>query len=294
MIEFLIFVIIWQALHYFTSRTHYTMTETRVEAVSLKLPPFWSNLPVQWFCSIESQFNIRGINQEQTKYDYVIQSLPQEIVASVFDVIQNILDTLGTAQADPTPYTTIKKALVDRNSLSESARVETLLGGIEIGDRKPSEFFRALKTVAGSSDTMSEKLIINLWMRRLPTMIQVSLKSIPNPELSTLLSTADNIYEVLRQERSTNISAISSNVTSSSNEFSFLVEKNRKLEHEISEIKQMISKLSFNNSENHSKSRPRSRSQSRNRNSKFDECWYHYKFGDKAKKCISPCKHSKN
>lgn len=292
MIEFLIFIVIWQVLNFIQTRT---MTESsqRVDAVSLKLPPFWSNLPVQWFCSIESQFNIRGINQEQTKYDYVIQSLPQEIVASVFDVMQNILDKFGTSEADKTPYTTIKKALVDRHSLSESARIETLLSGIEIGDRKPSEFFRALKTVAGSSDTMSEKLIVNLWMRRLPTMIQVSLKSMPDPNVDTLLSTADNIYEVFRQEKS-NICSVSNNYTASSNDFSFLIERNKKLEQEISEIKQMISNLNFNQKGNQSKPRPRSRSQTRGRNSKFDECWYHYKFGDKANKCISPCKHSKN
>ena len=170
MIEILIFIFIWLAIQLITSRKNNNMPETmptRVDAVALKFPPFWTNLPIQWFCSIESQFNIRNITQEQTKYDYVIQSLPQEVVASVFDIIQHILDTFGTPQAVTNPYSTIKKALVERHSLSESARIETLLSGIEMGDRKPSEFFRALKNVAGSSDTISEKLITNLWMRRL-------------------------------------------------------------------------------------------------------------------------------
>lgn len=270
-----------------------TPSTPRVDAVSLKLPPFWSNLPIQWFCSIESQFNTRGIRQEQTKYDYVVQSLPQEIVASVYDVMQTILDNLDTPHSDLTPYTTLKTALIDRHSLSESARLETLLGGIDIGDRKPSEFFRSLKSIAGSSDTMSDKLITNLWMRKLPTMVQISLKSIPNPDTNTLLSIADNIHDVFRQDRG-NLCSIASVPSSSNSDFRYLVERNKKLEQEIMEIKQMVSNLNLRSSNSHQASNSSSRSQSRNRLSKREQCWYHFKFGNKAKKCIHPCNFQKN
>lgn len=278
MLTFLLLILSW--LYFITYNfTHSrimatepnTLSTPRVDAVSIKLPPFWNNLPIQWFCSIESQFNTRGIRQEQTKYDYVVQSLPQEIVASVYDVMQTILDNLDTPQANLTPYTTLKTALIDRHSLSESARLETLLGGIDIGDRKPSEFFRSLKSIAGSSDTLSDKLITNLWMRKLPTMVQVSLKSIPNPEINTLLSIADNIHDVFRQDRS-NLCSIANVPSSSNREFSYLVERNKKLEQEIMEIKQMISNLNLTSSNFHQASNSRSRSQSRNRASNREQC----------------------
>lgn len=80
-----------------------------VNAVSLKLPPFWPNLPVHWFHQVESQFNTRGINTERTKYDYLISSLTQEVITSVFDVMQGIVTT-----QDATPYTTLKNALINR------------------------------------------------------------------------------------------------------------------------------------------------------------------------------------
>ena len=78
-------------------------------------------------------------------------------------------------------------------------------------------------------------------------MIQVSLKSIPNTDSYTLLYTADNIFEVLHKETS-NVYSVSNNFSSANSELSFLIEKNKKLEHEIFEIKQMISKLNFNGS----------------------------------------------
>jgi hypothetical protein len=37
----------------------------------------------------------------------------------------------------------------------------------------------------------------------------------------------------------------------------------------------------------------RTRSRSRSRSEKFENCWYHHKFGEKAKKCVKPCAYSK-
>lgn len=75
-----------------------------INAVALKLPPFWTHLPEAWFMNIESQFNTRNIVSEATKYDYVVQSLPMEIVTLVFDI-------LSTSQNSQTPYTDLRRAL---------------------------------------------------------------------------------------------------------------------------------------------------------------------------------------
>jgi len=259
-------------------------------AVAIKLPSFWANLPAQWFAYIESQFNTRNITVERTKYDYVIAALPQETISSVFDLMQQISD--GN---DLTPYTTIKKGLIDRNSLSESARLEALLSGLELGDKKPSEFFRHLKTIAGTSDTMSDKLILNLWMRRLPTTVQATLKAIPKVETTELLTIADNIFEVFRSSNSSpSINSVSSSHIPDSNlEFMrHIVEENRDLRIEINEIKHMISNLNLNSNRSgrrRSQSRGRSNFRSKSRNSNSGMCWYHQKWGNKAIKCIAPC-----
>lgn len=273
-----------------------------VETVSLKLPQFWANLPAHWFIQVESQFSTRGIVVEKTKYDYVIANLSQEAIATVYDVISEINSSQGTDQAINNPYTHIKKYLIERHTLSESSRIETLLSGLEIGDKKPSEFFRSLKTLAGTSEVVNDKLILNLWTRRLPAMVQATLKAIPKAEISDQLTMADNIYEIyVQNERpQPSINAISRFETSN-NSLSSVIAQNKRLENEISEMKKMISRLSVDSIDSNRRSRSndrnfnRNRSQSRKRNqNQTNMCWYHSKWGDKASKCKQPCSFQTN
>ena len=263
------------------------MTTSNVESITLKLPPFWTNFPAQWFYHVESQFNTRHVRTEKTKYDYVIAALPQEIVTSVFDVMQQITDSFETETPDSTPYLTIKKALIDRHTLSESARIESLISGVEMGDRKPSEFYRSLKGLAGTSGVVSDKLIINLWMRRLPPMVQATLKALPDDNVSNLTTIADSVYEVFQ---GSSVNAISKPESRSDSQVSYLMERNQKLELEINEIKHMISKLSTNLGNQRFSSRSRSGARNRTPSRGRDNiCWYHKKFGPKASKCTKPC-----
>lgn len=276
---------------------HKCIMAEEVNAVALKLPQFWANLPAHWFLHIESQFNTRGITVEKTKYDYVISSLSQDAIATIYDIMAEISSSQGTAEPIVNPYTHLKKYLIERHTLSESSRIETLLSGLEMGDKKPSEFFRSLKTLAGTSDVVNDKLVLNLWMRKLPAMVQATLKAVPKAEISDQLSMADNIYEIFRQQhrQQPSISAMT-NFEPSNDTISNLVAQNKRLEKEMSELKGMISRLSTDSGNNpgrsHSRTRnqDRSRSQSRNgRTTQSNLCWYHEKYGDKASKCKKPC-----
>ena len=46
-----------------------------INAVSLKLPDFWTDKPEVWFARVEAQFGTKNINQDQTKFVYVVSSL---------------------------------------------------------------------------------------------------------------------------------------------------------------------------------------------------------------------------
>lgn len=261
-----------------------------VNAVSLKLPPFWPNLPVHWFHQVESQFNTRGINTERTKYDYLISSLTQEVITSVFDVMQGIVTT-----QDATPYTTLKNALINRFTKSDASKIEILLSDADIGDRKPSEFFHALKNLVGNSEMVTEKFVINRWMKRLPTSVQASLKTVPsNMSIADIINIADNVYEVFQgQSFSVNLVTQPANA-SSNNMLQDLAAQNSRLENEIFEIRQMLSNMNMNNASSQRDSRSRNfndnRTRSRSRTPGNNRlCWYHEKYGNRANKCIKPC-----
>ncbi|XP_018493714.1 uncharacterized protein LOC108863705, partial [Galendromus occidentalis] len=60
----------------------------RVSAVSLKLPPFWPKQATVWFTTVEAQFSLRRIVDDQTKFEYALTALDsdtQERVGDFFD-----------------------------------------------------------------------------------------------------------------------------------------------------------------------------------------------------------------
>ena len=46
-----------------------------LNAVSRKLPTFWTNQPEVLFVQAESQFALRAITVDETKYQYVVTAL---------------------------------------------------------------------------------------------------------------------------------------------------------------------------------------------------------------------------
>ena len=160
---------------------------------------------------------------------------------------------------------------------------------IDIGDRKPSKFYRTLKQIAGTSDTLSDKLITQLWLRKLPTQIQVSLKTLPNPEIRTLLNMSDSIFEIIQSNNQGQIQSVSHMNEPHQNDYV------TRLENQIKILTEAIQKLNTNTASTSSyRSRSRSRPRRNNDSGPNTICWYHQKFKENAKKCIPPCNFTKN
>ena len=100
-------------------------------AVSLKLPTFWSSQPEVWFPQAESQFSISSITAEETMYHYVVSALDQETAVRVLDIIK--------VRPTKTPYTTLKTRLLGTFTLSEYERAGQILHMPPLGDNKPSQ-----------------------------------------------------------------------------------------------------------------------------------------------------------
>lgn len=267
---------------------------SEMSKISLKLPIFWPNSPTTWFVQAESQFALARITSDVNKYNYIVTSLPQDVAESITDILENppVINM----------YATLKKALTERHSLSTELRLKKLLSGEQLGDKKPSDFYRYLKTLAGSSNAVGAELIRNIWQNRLPHLINIAIIPQKDQPLETLLSVADQIWEAMQ---SSNISSIGSSSESRTKNptvnsaTSHSDDKFNHIEREINELKQMFADMKTNTDRSRSRSRDsnssrfnRSRSHSRGRRS-FNKngslCWYHFKFSNKANKCINPC-----
>lgn len=285
---------------------------------SFKLPPFWVSKPEIWFTQIEAQFTLNKISADKTKYNYVISSLPLDVVTNIYDII------LKPPQTNL--YQSIKDIIINRLTASEEKRLDELLSGSEIGDRKPSEFYRDMMNVVGGSQMVSQDLLIKLWKRRLPKTILIAITASGKENINDIVILADKIWESYQlsniNQNVNNISTLQSlsnqsilthnfkSVDNSTNNqllqafnnfasncqktFQDLTQKQFSVENQISALQSQFE--SFKNTPNFTqnmcnscKFRNRSRSKSPKRytyNTSNDLlCYYHKKFQKKANKC---------
>jgi len=59
-----------------------------IQSIALKLPQFWADGAKIWFAQAESQFAIKNINNELTKYHHGITALPNEIAVQLIDFLK--------------------------------------------------------------------------------------------------------------------------------------------------------------------------------------------------------------
>lgn len=264
--------------------------ENEVESVNYFIPKFWLTNPVVWFARTEAIFKNRRIKADSTKYNLVLEALPEDVLEKISDLIIDVDPEVEVS------YDDLKKQVLSRLSLNEEERINRLLYRMEIGDQKPSEFYRKMVSLAGNSSSISEKLIFNLWVKRLPKIVECSIIPMAKKEIKEILEVADNIFDATKTasvfevvnsgwdpqpnvsaEPKSEVSEIRSNVGN--------------LEAKIDHLEKMISDLTFKFKQ-FSRSASRSRSRSRHANASkkdSDFCYYHATYGDNAHKCQSPC-----
>ncbi|GFV23324.1 transposon Tf2-11 polyprotein [Trichonephila clavipes] len=89
-----------------------------MSAVSIKIPPFWTDRPEIWFYQVEAQFQISRIYLEETKFHYLVSQLEPKYVENIWDIVNSKSDT---------KYTDSKNRLLSLFKESENLRIKRLL-----------------------------------------------------------------------------------------------------------------------------------------------------------------------
>ena len=104
-----------------------TAAAAEINAVTVNLPTFWREQPELWFAQAEGQFRLRGITDENAKFDHVITSLDAITVANVSNLMRNRPTT--------TPHTCLRQRSAYVYELSDRERACRLLDIGHLGDQ---------------------------------------------------------------------------------------------------------------------------------------------------------------
>jgi len=158
--------------------------EASVQASNLKMPAFWPEQPEIWFLSVEATFATHKITSETAKYNYVLSSLPPSIITQVLDIVRK------PKEDNPTPYTTLKKAIEDRLTKPAAERTRVAVHELVLGDKLPSQLLRELQALVPVSDLESSMFRQN-FISKMPVAVRPFLAVATHATLSELAEQAD-------------------------------------------------------------------------------------------------------
>jgi hypothetical protein len=158
-----------------------------VNAVALKLPPFWTTQPEIWFAQCEAQFLLRNVTVDDTKFAYIISSLDSTSAAEVSDII------LHPPRFDK--YDLLKNALIKAFGRTQEEKDAALLQIAGLGDRKPSALLRHMKSLNSDPATLFRALFLS----QLPVEVRRVLAVNTTATIEILADEADHIMAAGRQ-----------------------------------------------------------------------------------------------
>ena len=134
-----------------------------LEAVTLKLPTFWTTCPLAWFAQTEAQFSLRNISSDDAKYYYVVAALNANTATRTLSII--------SSPPAEQKYELLKSFLTSAFGLSEPQTANALLDLNGLGDRKPSQLMDSMLTLPG--DHKPCFIFKQIFLRQLPEELRV-------------------------------------------------------------------------------------------------------------------------
>ena len=226
----------------------------QVAAVALKLPPFWAAEPDLWFLQVEAQFQTRNppLTNDLTKYNHVLQALHTDICTEIAAVIRN--------PPEENKYDTLKSALIDAFGRTPTQRSMELLTMSGLGDRRPTALLRRIEALQTDVDTLMRALFLS----QLPADVRQVLAP-STASLRDLAKEADRVMEA-RAQSSIPLAHSSGSALLAS------VDQDSDPSLAVDAVGKPFRR--FDKTSQPSKSTPN-----------FELCYFHQRFGTKAKRC---------
>ncbi|XP_063624772.1 uncharacterized protein LOC134796515 [Cydia splendana] len=269
------------ALHLQLPSSSYDLAGISIQS---KLLPFWREHPRLWFAQFEAIVEPLKTSDDQ-KFRYALGVMQAADIQQVSDII---LKPPSTGK-----YNALKTRLLSVYEESASRQFQKLISGLELGEQKPTQLLRRMREL-GKNMVPDDGLKV-MWMNQLPVQVRTVLSVNNESSLDILAAMADKMLEHAEPVTVAAVTQATDFQAPQSSQNTFFEKLSQKLDSLTLEIAALRSggrqryRRPFR-----SRSRSRSRSMaahgtSRNPGDPGWLCRYHFRFGDKARRCESPC-----
>ena len=208
--------------------------------------------------SMKLQSAIRNITAEITKYHHLLAAFQNDVAITLTDFFEHV--------PDENPYTALKLRFLKKYTHTDLEKAEMIRSMAGIGDRKPSDLMDSMLALFPTEHTMSP-LFLNEFLRRMPANVRGYLHTYEDPR-----ALAQQSDLVLSSHHSQTIHQISKD--------------------DINLSTEELACNTVNHSSKKKEYSERSRYENCNSSSTSRWCFYHQKYGKKARNCTDPCSYS--
>lgn len=243
------------------------------EAVGVcKLPPFWKQNVHLWFLQVEAQFQCHRILSDNMRYYHLLSALDPESMSEIADVVAN--------PAETNKYEQLKTCIIKRLTMSPDRQLLRALSELDLGNRSPSQLLREMTMLAGGR--ASNDVLRVRWLSLLPQQVQRVLKVLGAAPIEELADLADNLME---DEAGSFVMAASHSTTAGARTHPVRIsDELADCKRELAVLKSTMQKVL----DNVTQKTEHKKDQQQPSNTP-PKCFYHTKFGSKARRCIQPC-----
>lgn len=242
-------------------------------SLSSRIPDFWTDQPRVWFIRTEAILAPQKIGDD-TKFNIVVSKLTKEVIQQVTDLLVD--------PPEQQKFEALRTRLLQIYEESESRRIQKLIGEMELGEQKPSQLLRRMKDLARGK--IPDETLRILWQGHLPQSARAVLAVSEAADIERLSVIADKILETTRPAHMSEVSQVSTNISDR------IMAEIAKINVRLNNIDRERSRSRQRSESNHRTSqRTRSNSQRRTPRSPDWLCFFHFRFRERANKCVKPC-----
>ena len=227
------------------------MTEKLNLTVSPSLPSFSTANPRAWFRVAESRFTVSKLDDDE-KINRVLEAIP----GSVFERLAPWLEVQNTTMT----YAQLKEEMLTQYAPSKQRSAKKILDLITgQHDESPSSVWRQIDTLQRDEEGNKIDLAWHLWLHHLSPEVRAHIQD-SKDDKATLIKRADKLQQQLGANQ---IMATTQRTDSKRNEHKPRHDRGRNEEKTKEDRDQIVGGM----------------------------CWYHNRFGTRARSCIPGCKH---